>query len=148
MTPNQSLLVTSLLLLTTVGCSNGNPRTYEVKGFVRFPDGVPLRSGTIEFEALDHDTPIMATSEIDDNGAYELGTFAADDGALLGRHRVIVTSSHEIGTGAERPGLIEQSKLHPRFADFRTSGLEVEVKAEKNEIPIQVDYASRRRSRP
>jgi len=136
------------LLVATIGCSNGNPKTYEVTGFVRFPDGRPLTSGTIEFQSMDHELQIGATSEIDENGEFELGTFEVDDGAIEGRHRVVVVSSHEIGTGAERPGLIEPSKLHPRFSDFNTSGLEYEVKPGKNEFTIPVEYAPRdRRSR-
>ncbi|MBC8353686.1 MAG: hypothetical protein H8E66_16940 [Planctomycetes bacterium] len=134
-------LAPTLLLLAAMGCSNGNPKTYEVTGVIRFPDGIPLTEGTIEFEAIDHENPIMATSEIDENGVFELGTFDVDDGAVVGKHRVVVVSSHEIGTGAERPGLIEQSKLHPRFADFKTSGLVFEVKPEKNELKIPVEYA-------
>ena len=145
----RSCLTFALLLVTAIGCSNGNPRTFEVKGFVRFPDGMPLTSGTIEFQSIDHELQIGATSEIDENGAFELGTFDVDDGAIEGRHRAVVVSSHEIGTGAERPGLIETSKLHPRFSDFNTSGLEFEVKPGKNEIVIPVEYAPKRgRSRP
>ncbi len=142
-------LLAAIIICAILGCSDGNPRTYEVKGFVRFPDGVPLASGTIEFRALDHEQPITAVGDIDENGAFTLGTFSADDGAVEGRHQVIVISSQEIGTGAERPGMIERSKLHIRFADYDTSGLEVQVKAEDNEIDIPVEYApTGRRSRP
>lgn len=138
-------MVPCLLVIAFVGCSNGNPKTYEVKGVVQFPDGAPLSSGTIEFQAIDHELQIGATGEIDANGAFKLGTFEVDDGAVIGRHRVVVVSSHDIGTGAERPGLIERSKLHPRYAEFGTSGLEFEVKAEPNEITVPVEYAPKGR---
>ncbi len=137
----QLLLACTCLLAVSVGCSDGNPRTYEVRGFVRFPDGMPLRSGTIEFESIDGELPFMATSEIDENGAFEMGTFAIDDGAIAGRHRAIIISSQDIGTGAERPGMIERSKLHGRYADFKTSGLEFEIKPEDNQLEIPVEYA-------
>ena len=134
-----------VLIIASLGCSNGNPRTHRVRGVVRFPDGLPLTSGTIEFEALDQERPVMATSEVAKDGTFELGTFSMDDGAVEGRHRVVVTSSQVIGTGAERPGLIEPSKLHPRFADFNTSGLEFEVKPGKNEFTVTVEYAPKSR---
>ncbi len=141
-------LLTAILACFVVGCSDGNPRTYNVQGFVRYTDGIPLTSGTIEFRALDHENPITAVGDIDENGAFTLGTFAADDGAVEGRHQVIVISSQDIGTGAERPGMIERSKRHLRFSDYDTSGLEVEIKPEDNEIEIPVEYApTGRRSR-
>lgn len=142
-------LLLFVVLVAALGCSDGNPKTYEVKGSIRFPDGMPLSEGTIEFESLDFERPIMATSLIDANGMFELGTFAADDGAIEGRHRAIITANHEIGTGAERPGLLEPSKLHPRFSDYNTSKLEFVVEAGENEFTIPVEYAPKgRRSRP
>ncbi|MCA9122234.1 MAG: hypothetical protein H6822_21305 [Planctomycetaceae bacterium] len=140
-----SFTLAALATLLSLGCSDGNPTTYEVRGSIRFPDGMPLTEGMIEFEALDQEMPIMATSEIDENGMFELGTFALDDGAVAGRHRAVIISSHEIGTGAERPGLIEPSKLHPRFSNYGTSGLEFEVKPGKNEFTIPVEYAPKPR---
>jgi hypothetical protein len=134
-----------LLLVTAFGCSNGNPKTYDVHGVVSFPDGAPLTKGTIEFESLDTETPLTARSEIAEDGTFELGTFDADDGAVAGRHRVVVVSNHEIGTGAERPDQLERPTLHPRFADFKTSGLEFEVKPDENEFTVAVEYAPRGR---
>ncbi|MDA1056189.1 MAG: hypothetical protein O3C40_37900 [Planctomycetota bacterium] len=145
MSPMRSLVPFAWLLVAALGCSNGNPKTYEVRGVVRFPDGQTLAEGTIEFEALDREMPIMATSEIGEDGTFEMGTFAMDDGAVEGRHRAVIVSNHEIGTGAERPGRLEQSKLHLRFADFNTSKLEFDVKPGKNEFNITVEYAPRGR---
>lgn len=140
----QDLRFAALLLFVALGCSNGNPATYEVTGSIRFPDGVPLSAGTIEFESLDAKPPIVARGSIDANGMFELGTFDVDDGAIEGRHRVVVIDSGEIGTGAERPGLIEPSKLDPRFSDYSTSGLVFEVKPDKNEFTVPVEYAPKR----
>ncbi len=141
----RSLMPFALLLVTAIGCSNGNPKTYDVHGVVRFPDETPLTSGTIEFESLDHEIPLTARAEITEDGTFELGTFTVDDGAVEGRHRAVVVANHEIGTGAERPGRLEPAKLHPRFADFNTSGLEFEVKPGENEFTVSVEYAPRGR---
>lgn len=136
--------VFSLILLALMGCSNGNPRTYSTRGIVKFPDGQPLTAGTIEFEAMDHEIPIMATAEIAGDGTFVLGTFSMDDGAVEGMHRVIVAANREIGTGAERPGMLKRPVLHPRFADFKTSGLKIEIEAGDNELTIPVEYIPRR----
>ena len=134
-----------LLIVATLGCSSGNPKTHDVHGVVRFPDGLPLTAGTIEFESLNTEMPFTARGEVSEDGTFDLGTFSMTDGAVEGRHRVVVVSNHEIGTGAERPGDLEPSKLHPRFADYRTSGLEFEVKPGKNEFTVPVEYAPRGR---
>ena len=141
----RSLMPNVLLLVAMLGCSNGNPKTYDVRGAVRFPDGLPLTKGTIEFESLDREIPLTARSEIAEDGTFELGTFSMDDGAVEGRHRVVVVSNHEIGTGAERPGELEPPKLHPRFADYKTSCLEFAVQPGKNDFTVPVEYAPRGR---
>lgn len=145
MRPTRSLLSIALLFVAMLGCSDGNPKTYDVHGVVRFPDGMPLTSGTIEFESLGNEKSFRAISEISADGTFELGTFSMDDGAVEGRHRAIVLANHEIGTGEERPGKLEPTKLHPRFADYSTSGLEFEVKPGENEFTVSVEYVQRGR---
>jgi hypothetical protein len=109
---------------------------------VRFPDGEVLRDGSVEFEIMDRETPVTARGMIGPDGTFVLGTFQLDDGALAGKHRVVVIADHVIGSGAERPGLIPEAKLHSRFRSFSTSKLVHEVKPESNSIVIDVEYAS------
>lgn len=137
--------VVALLLVAAPGCFSGNPKTYPVTGKVTFPDGKPLTKGTVEFELLDQEKPSTATGEISEDGTFELGTFELDDGAVAGRHRAVVIADHEIGTGVERPGIVPRTGLHPRFREYKTSGLEFTVEPEKNEINISVEYAPRGR---
>jgi hypothetical protein len=141
----KTLALAALLLAVAAGCSDGNPRTHPVQGKVRFPDGRPLTRGTVEFELLDQEKPITATGEISEDGTFVLGTFKLDDGAIAGRHRAAVIADHEIGTGAERPGTLPPTALHPRYRDFKTSGLEFTVKPGENEFVIKVEYAPRTR---
>jgi hypothetical protein len=141
----KNIALVALLFVAVTGCSDGNPRTYPVRGEVRFPDGRPLTRGTVEFELLDQEKPITATGEISEDGTFVLGTFKLDDGAIAGRHRAAVIADHEIGTGAERPGTLPPTALDPRYRDFKTSGLEFTVEPGKNEIVIKVEYAPRTR---
>jgi hypothetical protein len=132
-----------ILLIGLAGCSDGNPKRYPVHGKVRFPDGKLLTTGTVEFQAIDHSTPMTATGTITPEGTFELGTLSLDDGAIAGRHRVIVLGDGEIGTGIERPGLLPPALVHPRYRDFKTSGLEVTVEPQNNDLTIDVQYAPR-----
>ena len=108
---------------------------------VVYPDGKPLTEGTVEFEALDLKKPITASGEINEDGTFQLGTYEAKDGAIAGRHRAAVIANYEIGTGAERPGLIPPPVLDLKFSDFKTSPLEFEIKSSPNNILVEVDYA-------
>jgi hypothetical protein len=81
----------ALLLLAAVvaGCDR-HPSTYPVTGTVRFRAGDPVVIGSIEFRS---DTGQIARGRIDAQGAFSLGTFADDDGAVAGRHRVVVVQT-------------------------------------------------------
>ena len=122
------------------GCSR-QPTTYLVHGTVVFPDGKPLTRGTVEFEAVNQSKPITASGEIANDGTFRLGTFAANDGAIAGQHRVAVISDYEIGTGVERPGELPPLQLHPKFRSFKTSGLKFTIKPRMNNILVEIDYA-------
>ncbi len=135
-----------LVLAIASGCSDGNPKTYPVHGEVRFPNGNPLTKGSVEFELQDQELPITATGQISNDGTFVLGTFKPDDGAIAGRHRAVVIADQQIGTGVERPGMLPPTSLHPKYRDFKTSGLEFTVEPGKNEpIIIKVEYAPRTR---
>lgn len=122
------------------GCSR-QQATYLVHGTVVFPDGKPLTRGTVEFEAMNNNKAITASAEIALDGTFQLGTFAPNDGAIAGEHRVAVISDYQIGTGVERPGELPPPLLDPKFRSFKTSGLKFTVHPRMNNILVEVDYA-------
>ncbi|MCX7422752.1 MAG: hypothetical protein NT013_24880 [Planctomycetia bacterium] len=130
-----------LLLTMILGCGK-QPNAYVVHGMVVFPDGSPLRKGTVEFEAIGQTKPITASGEIASDGTFQLGTFQAKDGAVSGQHRVAIIADYEIGTGVERPGELPAPQLHPKFRSFKTSGLTFNVKPQMNNLLIEVEYAT------
>jgi len=140
MMPRVTVPGLSILLCLVCGCSD-QPQTYAVLGMVVYPDGKPVTSGTVEFELIVSRNRITAAGDIAPDGTFQLGTFESTDGALAGRHRVAVIADHEVGTEVERPELLPPKILNPRFSDFGTSGLEVEVGPRLNNILVQVDYA-------
>ena len=136
--PIPLLVLTVFLLLA--GCDT-QPATYLVHGMVVYPDGRPLTRGTVEFEALGLKKPITASGEIAPDGTFQLGTFAVNDGAIAGQHRVAVIADYEIGTEIERPEMLPPPVLNPKFSDFKTSGLEFTVKPASNNLLVEVEYA-------
>jgi hypothetical protein len=130
-----------LALLGLNGCSDSDRQLYPVRGIVRFTDGELLRDGTVEFEIMGREKPVTATAHINPDGSFVLGTYQLTDGALVGKHRVVVIADPKTGDDFERPWLIPEVKLHPKYRQFRTSGLEFEVKAQPNSFMIEVEYA-------
>lgn len=133
--------VSALAVACCIGCSDPGQRTYAVRGIVRFPDGEVLRDGSVEFEIIGREKPVTATGVIGPDGSFVLGTYELDDGALPGKHRVVVIADYVIGSGAERPGLIPEPTVHARYRDYRSSGLVHEVKPGTNNIVIEVERA-------
>ena len=133
------IALTLFVAIVVAGCSD-QQQTYVVHGMVVYPDGKPVPKGTVEFEALDEKRPITASSEIEPDGTFQLGTFAPLDGAVPGRQRIAVITDAEIGTEAERPEFLPPPLVASRFAEFKTSGLETVVELRMNNVLIEVDY--------
>ncbi len=136
---NRRFFITALVALT--GCSDPERATYPVHGIVRFTDGQLLRGGSVEFEIKGRKKSVTATGDIHPDGSFVLGTFELTDGALVGKHRAVVIADQGQGDGHERPWLIPKVKLHPKYREYRTSGLEFEVKPQSNSFVIDVEYA-------
>lgn len=76
-------------LLAAVGCGPQHPGTYPVSGKVQFDDGQPVEMGLVELRSKSK-PPVNARGKIQADGRFQLGTFEAGDGAVLGDHDVIV----------------------------------------------------------
>jgi len=122
--------------LGALGCGESKVWTYPVSGAVIFEDGRPVPFGVVEFR---HDeSQVIARAKLDRDGRFKLGIYAADDGAVAGRHRVIVVQHlNPDQSAASRPPQASVSTDHanhqialvaPEFGSYETSGLEVEVK--------------------
>jgi hypothetical protein len=122
-----AMLLTSFLL---VGCG---PRTYPVGGKVIYPNGKPMKGGgRIVFLPVEPNQ-VSAVGYIDNEGTivgYTLNP-SPPDGISPGKYRVGVIGNQETPSGAS-PHIAE------RFSDPTTSGLEVEIKAEPNQLTIEV----------
>ena len=145
------VVATFAALIGAAGCGPDTPVTYPVKGRVTYPDGSPLQGGMIECQLIpetaegvrkNQTEPVRgynARGQVDNDGFYTLTTFADGDGAVPGRHRVIVMQAYP-GDGDEAiPVLV----IDPKYRRYSRSGLEIEVKTGENDIPIEVTRPGR-----
>lgn len=118
-----------VIALMLAGCGGGavdSFGTLPVKGRVTF-DGQPVTGAAIMFapiaasEAAGTKTGKPATGELDANGEFTLSTYEMGDGAVIGKHKVILSASD--------PAKPLPGELPP--------GFEVEIKAgQENHIDI------------
>lgn len=124
-----------LLLVVLSGCGPGNGTA---SGFVKYEDGEPVRSGSVEFRSIDNGT--RYASRIAKDGAFTLTNQDGDPSCPPGDYEVVVVQivltedlvaeAHEHGRTVPR-----------RYADYYTSGLKV-TKKEADESPLSVTLES------
>ena len=139
MLTSRKLVAGCLAAACLVGCGGGDRPVYRAGGQVTFADGTPVSAGRVNFRPVDDPKPVVARGEIQPDGTFRLTTFKTGDGALPGRHRVIVMP--KITFDVERHTEVIAVDIDPRFESYETSGLEFTVteKAADNEFLITVE---------
>jgi hypothetical protein len=136
-----SLLVGAGFLVAVLGCSQGSHPTAKVAGKVTH-DGQPVTSGSLTFAPAAGTVGKPAAGVVKPDGSYTLSTYAPEDGAAVGRHKVMYTPGG--GDSGQQQVPVEPGKHDERpAAPVPFSGLvpkepEVEVKAGSNEINIEL----------
>jgi hypothetical protein len=123
-------------LALVAGCSNDRLPTYPVRGRVVFSDGEPVKTGTVEFQSVEH--ALNARGQIARDGTFRLGTYSSTDGAVSGTHRVIVIQFLAMDSTPE----IQHDHGDPvdlRYASYDSSDLEAEVVTGANELELVVE---------
>lgn len=128
-------LLLSLWLAGACGCSDGRPDRVAVSGKVLI-DGTPVTRGSIKF-VPEHGRPSFGSIGAD--GSFTLTCYDGADGALPGRHRVQVDANRPI---SEKKMEIFTPK---RYADFRTSGIEVEISKPVRDVTIELTWGKERK---
>jgi hypothetical protein len=132
----RALPVAALLLSAVAGCGSG---LYPVHGQVTLEDGKPLTKGMVIFECKQGEKTVMARGEIQADGSYRLSTSKPGDGAPPGKYRVVIAPMENV----DLPDNERRLPFDRRYTDFKTSGLEFEVRAGDNEIPIRLGRAGK-----
>lgn len=127
------LISTVLYLVVTttlVGCSDGRPTRVAVSGTVLI-DGQPLTRGIIQFVP---EGTRPAAGKIDEQGRFTLTSYDGGDGVVLGTHRVMVAAKEMVGESKAK------WLAPPKYADFRKSGLTVEVTEPTDDLTIELSW--------
>ena len=135
-------MAVGLIAAGVCGCDPGHPKTYPVSGKVVFEDGTPLTSGGfVGFESTPAEgLPVNARGLIRGDGTFVLSTFSDDgDGAVAGRHRVLVRAQRQQVTSVEEKRyVIPEPIIDARFERYETSGLEFNVQDGNNQLTVVV----------
>ena len=125
------LSLVGLLSISLLGCAGGGPEVHPVKGKVEFQGGDirKLNEGHVEFQSMD-DPKIRAAGTIQEDGTFEMGTVynvnQEAKGVRPGKYKVRVFPEYE-----------DDRVIHPKFTNYDTSGITVEVPL-KEELIIKV----------
>ncbi|MGQ9914990.1 MAG: carboxypeptidase-like regulatory domain-containing protein [Thermogutta sp.] len=147
------LAVAAIVLGGACNRGSNKPKTYPVTGTVTL-NGQPVPGATVNFTPKEQappgqSGPQAASAVTDEQGKYQIGTFAKGDGALPGEYLVSVTKYEgggpTGGSGSEeeyrppRPGEespVPKNVLPQQYANPNTSGLSVKVEAKANTYDI------------
>jgi hypothetical protein len=133
-------LLTGVAILLSTGCGSQVPKTYPVQGRVVTENGKPIEMGSVEFRSEGKESRIIARGKIKPDGSFSLSTFGNDDGAVAGKHDVIIQQmiiaegfgkSHEHGP-----------RVPAIYSEYASSGLTAEIKkTEDNFVTLQIKNA-------
>lgn len=145
--PDHFCLTTLVVLAACAGlsgCGDASPRTYPVRGKVVFADGTPLSTGGVVLSesASDGSAAVNARGAIAPDGTFELTTFNPGDGAVPGKHRVLVRAQRDPTIFLEH-GIPPKPVIDPRLEQYDTSELQFTVEEKSNDLTIEVRRPAR-----
>jgi len=133
------LAAAQVLALAALGCRSEAP-TYPTEGEVVYSDnGEPVPGAmTIWFESTN--PPYQRSVGIVKDGKFYLSTKRDGSGSIAGPHRVRFDPTVPDGGAIENPQAALGRIMHPRYLEFQTSRLKVDIEpVSKNTIKIKVD---------
>jgi hypothetical protein len=135
-----AVCVASLFAVCLISGCGRRTKVYPVHGRVITSDAAPVKYGIVEFRSLDSGQ--LARGKLDQDGKFTLTTFRPDDGAVEGKHAVVVVQLI-FGNIA---GLDVQHvhdhgpAIDPKFSSYQKSGLSATVNpTEDNSILLVVE---------
>ncbi|WP_437200851.1 hypothetical protein [Planctomicrobium sp. SH664] len=117
-------------LLFVAGCGSQLPPMGQVSGKVLL-DGTPLSTGSVLF--IPEAAGQYAFGTVQKDGTYTLTTFVNGDGALVGRHKIIVSAVKETKEGEPVIPLTPS-----KYSNENTSGLTAQVLEGVNQVDLEL----------
>jgi hypothetical protein len=124
-----------LFVAALSGCGRNEFPTYPVNGKLEFDDGTTPMFGEIEF--FNEERRINARGKISRDGTFEIGTYRERDGAVEGKHKIVISQPTRDHLSAKIKAEIVHDHgdlVHPNYYDYRTSDLSCEV------LPTRENY--------
>jgi hypothetical protein len=125
-----ALSVAVLLSVALAGCGDGRPKRVPVAGQVLIDDK-PLTYGQIMFVP---ESGRQSQGEIGSDGHFKLSCYEANDGALVGTHKIGISAGKGISNTQTR------WYAPKKFADYRTSGLTETIDGPKDNLVIKISW--------
>jgi hypothetical protein len=134
-------LVLVLAGLATAGCSSDPNKPYPVRGVIVFEDGQPaqeLAGGSVTFAPLPAAGRMISSGTIAADGTFVLSCKQEGDGAVAGKHRMVIEPPEREGEAGDAP----RRRPLKAIIDLQTAVQEVTVEPKSNQITLQVKRAA------
>jgi hypothetical protein len=115
--------VVGIVVIVVVGCGPKRPSMASVKGKVLL-NGQPMTMGSVGTVPA---AGRGAHGDIQADGTFELHTYGAHDGALIGTHKVGVVA-YDMSGGKSPESEYGKLTIPKRYTNYETSGLTIDVK--------------------
>src|SRR5687767_259479 len=125
-------LVVSVVLFAAAGCGTGR---YPVIGRATYENGTPLTEGNVIGYLEDGEASITVQGPVKRDGSFTWGTDRPGEGVKPGKYRVAVIP-RALGDAERAAGKLPA--VDEKYSNPNTSGIEFEVKPQKNELNITV----------
>ena len=129
-----------LFLFVAVGCGKSQLPTYKVNGQLKFEDGTTPAFGNIEF--FNAENKINAHGKINRDGTFTVTTYDKNDGAVAGKHQIVIIqlTGNYLTAKSNQDIQHDHGQLaHPRYVDYRTSGLECTITEGENDVTLVLE---------
>lgn len=135
------LTLVLFLALLASGCGGDadRPKTVPVSGSVAY-NGKPVENATVAFQC--EGSPRAATGITDAEGKFTLSTFAINDGAVVGTHKITVTKDNpsaapQVGADGKPPEAADQAATFEAALDAeKFKGLLPEKYSSQSTTPL------------
>jgi hypothetical protein len=139
-----AFVVLAASVLPLASCGGGGKKTAVVRGTLTY-NGKPVPNGTISFIPESGPT---ATGEIQSDGTYALTTYRKGDGAVLGKHKVIIVAMEDMsGKLPEARNPLPPPIVPVKYTSLATTDLRAEVKDQDNKIDFNLEDEKKRPGR-
>ena len=118
--------------LFPIACGSDKARVYPVRGEV-FVNGKPAPGALVHLHPRDKQNGRPAFATVQQDGSFQLTTYATNDGAVPGEYAVTVNWYDERKDEGET--IYSADKLRGRFTNVEKSGLSATVNVGGNDLP-------------